>query len=284
MLAMLTAVLFLGKQIHGAISWFSFAGFSFQPVELAKLIMIIIFAKYFAKHASQIHRWRYIIVSGIYLILPIALILMQPDLGSIIILIAIWLGISLMAGIRLKNLLIIFLILIIITANAWMLFLKDYQKNRILTFLNPKSDPLGRGYHVIQSIIAVGSGGLFGRGLGYGSQSQLNFLPEQHTDFILASIAEELGFVAIFFIIILFGLIFFRGFKIILRAPDNFGRFLGLGIIIYLFTHVIINIGMNIGLLPITGIPLPLLSYGGSNLLITLISIGLLQSIRKRSF
>lgn len=281
-LILLIAVLSAG-QIRGVSSWFKFGQYGFQPVEFAKIIMIIVLASYFAKHCGQMHRWRYIITSGIYLALPASLILAQPELGSVLVLAFIWFSMALIAGIKFKKLLLIILILIIIACSSWFLILKDYQKNRLLIFLNPERDPLGKGYHVIQSIIAVGSGGFFGKGLGFGSQSQLNFLPEQHTDFIFAVIAEELGFFAVFFILILFGLIFFRGFKIILRARDNFGKFLALGVLTYLFAHIIINIGMNMGLMPITGIPLPLLSYGGSNLLITLIAIGLLQSVKNRS-
>ncbi len=279
---LLILVLVFGHKIRGANSWFNFGQLGFQPVELVKLVMIIVLARYFAKHSYDIRKWRTIIISAVYLALPTGFILIQPDLGSALVIIAIWLGISLMAGIRIFHLAIVFLILIIIASTSWFFLLKDYQKNRFLVFLNPVLDPLGRGYNVIQSIIAVGSGRFLGKGLGYGSQSQLNFLPEQHTDFIFAAIAEELGFIGVFFILALFGLFFFRCFKILFKTEDNFGRFLILGIIIYFFTHVFINIGMNIGLLPITGIPLPLISYGGSNLLVTLIAIGLLQSIRNR--
>jgi len=277
---LLILVLIFGHKIRGASSWFNFSQFGFQPVELTKLVMIIVLARYFAKHSYDIRKWRTIIISAVYLALPVGFILAQPDLGSALVIITIWLGISLMAGIKISHLAIIFLILIIIASASWFFLLKDYQKSRFLVFLNPALDPLGRGYNVIQSIIAVGSGRFLGKGLGYGSQSQLNFLPEQHTDFIFAAIAEELGFVGVFFIIALFGLFFFRCFRILFKTDDNFGRFLILGLIIYLFTHIFINIGMNIGLLPITGIPLPLLSYGGSNLLVTLIAIGILQSIR----
>lgn len=279
---LLVLVLIFGHKIRGASSWFNFGQLGFQPVELAKLVMIIVLAKYFAQNSNNVYKWRTIIISAVYLIIPTGLILSQPDFGSAFVILALWLGISLTAGIRLTHLAVIFLILIIIASASWCFLLKDYQRNRFLVFLNPDLDPLGRGYNMIQSIIAVGSGGFFGKGLGYGSQSQLNFLPEQHTDFIFAAIAEELGFIGAFFIIILFGLLFFRSFKILFKTSDNFGRFLVFGIIIYLFTHIFINIGMNIGLLPITGIPLPLISYGGSNLLITLIAIGLLQSVRNR--
>ncbi|MFH1392572.1 MAG: rod shape-determining protein RodA [bacterium] len=277
---LLLLVLVFGHKIRGASSWFNLGKFGFQPVELAKLIMIIVLAKYFSQNSHNIYKWRTIITSALYLILPVGLIFLQPDMGSAFVFIVIWLGINLAAGIRLKHLCIIFLILIITASASWYFLLKDYQKNRFIVFLNPALDPLGRGYNIIQSIIAVGSGSFFGNGLGYGSQSRLDFLPEQHTDFIFAAIAEELGFIGAFFIIILFGLLFSRCFRILFKTEDNFGQFLVLGIIIYLFTHVFINIGMNIGLMPITGIPLPMISYGGSNLLITLIAIGLLQSIR----
>jgi len=280
---LLILVLIFSHKIRGASSWFNFSQFGFQPVELTKLVMIIVLARYFAKRSYDIHRWRTIIISAVYLVLPIGFILIQPDLGSALVIIAIWLGISLMAGIKISHAIIICLIFIIIASASWFFLLKDYQKNRLLVFLNPVLDPLGRGYNVIQSIIAVGSGRFLGKGLGFGSQSQLNFLPEQHTDFIFAAIAEELGFVGVFFVLVLFALFFFRCFKILFRIDENFGRFLVLGLVIYFFTHIFINIGMNVGLLPITGISLPLISYGGSNLLMTLIAIGILQSISIRT-
>lgn len=281
-IVLLLLVLVFSHKIRGASSWFNFGQLNFQPVELAKLTMIIVLAKYFSKNTHNVYQWPIIFISALYLTVPFGLILLQPDLGSAVVLIMIWLGISLAAGIKLKHLAIIFLVFVVVAVISWFFLFKDYQKSRLIAFVNPNFDPLGRGYNIIQSIIAVGSGGFFGKGLGYGSQSQLNFLPARHTDFIFASIAEELGLIGVFLILFLFGLFFFRCFKILFKLTDNFSCFLVLGIIIYLFTHIFINIGMNIGLLPVTGIPLPLISYGGSNLLTTLIAIGLLQSIRIR--
>ena len=186
----------------------------------------------------------------------------------------------LISGIRIRHLLIILMIFSILAGIGWGFFLKDYQKARILTFLAPTKDPLGQGYNVNQSIIAIGSGGFWGKGLGHGSQSQLNFLPEQHTDFIFATIAEEWGFFGISSILILWGIIFWRLFITAMGATTNFARLFIFGFMILLLAHISINIGMNIGFFPVTGIPLPLLSYGGSNLITMLATFGIIQNIK----
>jgi len=280
---LLVAVLFLGKEMRGAVSWFRFGPLNFEPVELAKLIMILILAQYFSLRHIELYRIRHIIVSGIYMLIPVALVFFQPDLGSAMVLVFLWLGTMVIAGINLKQLLFLFLIFSIIFLIAWFAVLKPYQKDRITTFINPYFDPQGSGYHRIQSMIAIGSGQLWGRGLGHGSQSQLRFLPDRTTDFIFASIAEEMGFIGAVLIFVFYFLLFFRIIKIALSATNNFSRIFCVGACIFFVFHVIVNIGMNLGILPIAGISLPFVSYGGSNLLINFITIGIIQSIAVRN-
>jgi len=279
-LILLLAVLFFGKEVRGSSSWFSFRGFSFEPVEFAKIVVIIVLAKYFSLRHIEMFRIRHVAISAIYVGIPAILVLRQPDLGSTLILLAIWIGMVIIAGIKLRHLLLVILIGALVCAGSWSFFLKDYQKNRILDFINPQRDPLGSGYNIRQSLIAVGSGGILGKGLGYGSQSQLNFLPERHSDFIFAAFAEEWGFLGALFLILLFGVLFYRLMKINFNIKDNFSRLFIAGISIMLLFQIVINIGMNIDLLPITGIPLPFISYGGSNLLMNFLALGIIQGIR----
>jgi rod shape determining protein RodA len=275
--------LVFGARIRGAISWFRVGPFNFEPVELVKLIMILILAQYFSLRHIELYRIRHIIVSGIYIAIPTALIFFQPDLGSAMVLVFLWLGIVLIAGIKLRHLIILFLIGIIIFGIAWLGLLKPYQKERLLSFINPYLDPLGSGYHRIQSVIAIGAGKLLGRGLGQGSQSQLDFLPEQHTDFIFASIAEEWGFIGVCLFFILYFLFFWRIIKIALGSTNNFARLFCVGAAVVFLFQVFVNIGMNLGILPIAGISLPFVSYGGSNLIISFITFGIIQSIAVRN-
>ncbi len=244
-----------------------------------KLAIILVLAKYFSLRHIEVSRIRHLIISGLYVFFPLVLLLLQPELGYILIISLVWLVIIMVAGIRLKHLIVLALITLLVFSISWFYLLKDYQRERVVSFLNPGLDPLGRGYHIIQSIIAIGSGEIFGRGLGHGTQSQLNFLPEQHTDFILATIAEEWGFLGSAFILILFGVLFFRLIKISLSSSNNFARLFTLGVATMISVQAIINIAMNMGLLPIIGIPLPFLSYGGSNLIMNFIALGIIQSI-----
>jgi len=206
---------------------------------------------------------------------------MQPDMGSALIFLALWIGFLLLSHIRKTQLLILFLILALLATSSWFLILKDYQKERIVTFLNPSSDSLNTGYNVIQSIIAIGSGKILGRGLGLGPQSQLNFLPEQEADFIFAVISEELGFIGSSIVLILFGLIFYRIWLLAKHSSNDFTLYLINGILIILFTQTVINIGMNIGMMPVTGLPLPWVSAGGSSLVINLLLVGILENIHQ---
>ena len=280
---LLVGVLIFGRQIRGATSWFRFGGFGLEPVEIAKLVIILILAEYFSLRHIELYRVRHIVVSGIYMLIPVALVFFQPDMGSAMVLFFLWLGIMIIAGIKLKQLLVLFLIAAILFGLSWFVILRPYQKQRIIAFVNPYLDPLGSGYHRIQSVIAVGSGGLFGRGLGHGSQSQLKFLPDRYTDFIFASIAEEMGFVGVALIFIFYFVLFLRILKISIAASNNFSRLFCVGTMILFLFHIFINIGMNLGLVPIAGISLPFVSSGGSNLLVNFLCIGIIQSIYLRS-
>jgi len=276
---LLAAVLFIGLNIKGSVRWFDLGLFPLQPVEVMKLALIIFLAGFFKKRLTQVKEFKTVLVSGLFAGVPIALTLMQPDLGSAMVLFFIWLGLLLVAGAKKKHLVWLALIFVFIATVAWFFFLHDYQKSRLTTFLDPASDPKGRGYNAIQAVIAVGSGGVFGRGLARGVVSQLRFLPERQTDFIFASLAEELGLVGVGLLLFLFGVWLFRIVRVIGASRENFGAFVASGIFFCFFSQSLINIGMNIGLLPITGIPLPLVSYGGSSLIMALVSVGVLQSI-----
>ncbi len=275
----LIAVLFLGISIRGTTGWFDFGLFNFQPSEFVKIIAIIIIAKYLSKTANCLNDFKRVLVSGVYISLLIILILFQPDLGSALVLSFIWFAMLFVSGINKKYMALILLFGLALFAGSWNCVFEDYQKDRISTFVNPQSDPLGAGYNVIQSTIAVGSGNIWGKGLGHGSQSQLNFLPEKHTDFIFAVIAEEMGLIGVIFMLGLFGIVFQRIFKIVSETQDNFGKLIVLGASFMIMFHLIINIGMNMGIMPVTGIPLPFISYGGSSLVSFLIMIGIIQSV-----
>ena len=282
MITMLLIVYFFGPVVRGSARWIDLGFFRMQPAEFAKLGMVIIMAKFLDTQGMKMKNFRYIILSGVYLAIPMFLILIEPDLGSSLVVFAVWFGMLLFSRISKKHLGILILIFAIAAVSAWFFVLHDYQKQRVYTFLDPYSDPQGQGYNVLQSIIAVGSGHLLGQGVGRGLQSQLDFLPERQTDFIFASTAEELGFVGSIVLLGLYFVMFIRIIKTCQSSRDNFGMYLSLGVFIMLLTQVVINIGMNIGIMPVTGIPLPLLSLGGSSLITTLLSLGVVQSVVAR--
>ena len=275
----LIAVLFFGISIRGTKGWFDLGLFNFQPSEFVKIITIIVMAKYLSKTINYLNDLKKVVVSGMYISLPVILILFQPDFGSALVLFFIWFSMLFVSGINKKYMALILLFGLMLFAGSWNYVLEDYQKDRIITFVNPQSDPLDSGYNVIQSTIAVGSGNIWGKGLGHGSQSQLNFLPEKHTDFIFAVIAEEMGLIGVVFVLGLFGIIFHRIFKIVSETQDNFGKLIVLGASFMIMFHMVVNIGMNMGIMPVTGIPLPFISYGGSSLVSFLIMIGIVQSV-----
>lgn len=281
--ALLILVLFFGATIHGTSGWFSFLGFNFQPVELAKVALIIVLAWFLSQNAGAIKATKIFYQSAVLAGLFFFLVILQPDLGSALILFLIWLFMAVMAGINKKYLFFCLLFLLAVGVLAWFFLLQDYQKDRILIFFNPQADPYNRGYQVRQAITAVGAGGIFGRGLGFGSQSQLKFIPASQTDFIFAVIAEELGFLGVALILFFFSLLFYRLIAAAKLMRDNFSTFFILGVSFLLFSQLLINLGMNIGLVPVTGISLPFLSYGGSFLLACLILIGVVENMIIRS-
>ena len=278
-LAFLGAVLVLGRSVNGTKGWFDILGFGLQPVEIVKIVIIIFFAYFFSSRAIKVRPLRQLIYSGLLLLPLVLLTFLQPDFGSAVILFLIWLVMLLIAGFSKKFFIILLLAIIVGGASLWLFYFKDYQKQRIMTFVNPTADSLNRGYNATQATIAVGSGGIMGRGVGFGSQSQLKFLPEAQTDFIFAVICEELGFFGVGLIFLLFGLIFYRCLAITRRINNDFGIFIILGAMGLIFLEIFINISMNIGLLPIVGIALPFLSYGGSSVISTLILIGIIENI-----
>lgn len=278
MIAILALVLIFGTTVRGTTGWIGIGNFHVQPVEATKIIMIIFLASFLSKKKTKLSEAAKIAVSIILVLIPIFLILRQPDFGSAAVIAGIWVGMLLVSEISRKNIFILFLSITIVSGGSYF-FLKDYQKERLYNFVNPKSDPLGSGYNVAQSMVAVGSGGIFGKGLGHGSQSQSNFLPEKHTDFIFAAIAEELGLSGSLFVIFLFSVLLYRIKKSASLARDNFGHLLAVGILVMFFLQILINIGMNMGLNPVAGVPLPLLSYGGSSLIAVLAGLGIVQSI-----
>jgi len=283
-LLLLGGLFLFAPVIRGTKSWYALGELTFEPVEIVKVVFVLLFAKYFSQRHVELYQARHIILSGFYAFFPAVLVFFQPDFGSAMILILLWLSIMLVAGIKRNHLLIILGIGLLAFLVLWNFIFTKEQKERFATFLNPYIDPTGSGYHIIQAIIAVGSGGLFGKGFFEPlTQAKLGFLPEAHTDFVFASFSEIFGLVGIVILFLVFALFFWRLFKMLKTCQDNFSRLLVSGFIILIGAEVFINIAMNIGLLPITGIPLPFLSYGGSSLLSIFIGIGIVESIRVHS-
>ena len=279
-------VFVLGIVRLGAQRWLKFAWFNFQPSEFAKLALIIFLARYFSRKSvndtsllsGKFGIFQGLVVPFIFVAVPMFLIIEQPDLGSGLILLLVFVSLLYLTNVRLKYI-FTFLVFLVLPLPFFWHFLRDYQKQRLLVFLNPNIDPLGAGYTIIQSRIAIGSGGLFGRGWLSGSQSQLYFLPESHTDFIFATFSEQWGFIGSSLLILMYYLIIRQGFIIAQRTQDTFGRLIAYGISLLLAIQVFINIAMNMGLAPVVGLPLPLMSYGGSSVLATFIALGILVNI-----
>ena len=277
----LLSLLLFAPEIRGVKRWFKIGIFSIDPTEFIKIIIIILLAKYFSVRHIELYQIKHILLSGIYVFLPLILIFPQPDLGSVLILISLWIGILLLSGIKMRHFLVLCLVFLLAFALSWQFALRDYQKERIITFVAPQlSDPLGAGWSQIQSKVAIGSGSLFGKGFKMGSQTQYGFLPEPQTDFIFAAIAEEFGFAGVSILLTLFLIVFWRIIKIAILSQSNFPRIFSSGLAILLIIQIFIHIGMNLGILPIIGIPLPLVSYGGGSLILTFFAMGVLQSIK----
>lgn len=276
-LILLLIVFIIGEETRGSFRWIPLGFINLQPSELAKPVLILLLAQFWSKHSVS---WFNLGKSLLWFLPAAALVFKQPDLGTTLTLIVAWIGIVFAAGISWKKISIMFITFLVAIPLFWFT-LHDYQQQRITSFLSPTSDPLGEGYNVIQSTIAVGSGEIFGRGLGRGTQSRLQFLPEFRTDFVFASIGEELGFLGTVSILAIYSFLFIYCIKSAEGVSDYFGFLIIFGILSMLMFQTVVNIGMNIGVLPITGITLPLISYGGSSLIITFFCLGLVSSILK---
>lgn len=288
---LLILLLVYGTQKGGGKSWIHFGPINFQPSEIAKLTVIFMLARVLDDNKDNIKYLSGILKTGIYAFIPFVLIILQNDLGTALVILFIYLIMLYTAGGNRKFMLIIFggslfIIVLIIAFHFWfdspLPFLKEYQLNRLIVFVKPGVDPYGAGYNILQSKIAVGSGKLFGKGLFAGTQNQLNFLPEKHTDFIFSVLGEEFGFIGVVVVLGLYFLLFWHMLNIAVKARDDFGRLLVTGVVGLFFFHVLQNIGMTMGVMPITGIPLPFISYGGSAMLTNLIAIGLIININVR--
>ncbi|MBP6924436.1 MAG: rod shape-determining protein RodA [Candidatus Pacebacteria bacterium] len=281
MVAMLALVLAVGEITLGAQSRFDFGFFSLQPADPAKLVLILVLAKYFAKRHEQIGDFKHIIISGIYALCIFGLVFIQPDFGSAAILFFVWLGMVLVSGIKVRHLMTVFLLGTIVFGAMWQFVFFDYQKERIMTFLNPLADIQGAGYNAYQSTVAIGSGGLMGKGIGYGTQSKLLFLPEYETDFIFAAFAEEWGLFGVVMLFSFFAMLIWRLLYHANNGATNFEKLFASGVAILFVAHFFVHIGMNIGLLPVTGTTIPFLSYGGSHLITELVAVGMVMGMSR---
>jgi rod shape determining protein RodA len=279
MLAALVITYLVAPTISGARSWIQFGGFQVQPSEFMKAALVLLLSNFFAVRHVAIARVRVILHSFIYFLIPAVLIIIQPDLGTLLVMFGIWFGYLLLSEIKLKHLAVAFLILITIGVVGWNFTLADYQKSRVAALFSPEADPLGVNYSVIQSKIAIGSGGIFGNGFGQGTQAHLGFLPAAHTDFIFSTFVEEWGFIGGMIVIGAFVYLVLRLLFLGERSNNNFPRFIALGTALMLMIHFTINLGSAVGLLPVIGVGLPFVSYGGSNLLTVSLLIGIVQGI-----
>lgn len=277
----LGALFVVGTVAKGASSWFNFGFFSVEPSDPIKLFLIIILAKYFSRRHIEIANIKHILVSGFYAFVVFILILVHPDFGSAIIVFLIWLGMVLVSGISKKHLALMACVGVLAFGGLWSFVFKDYQKNRIVNFIHPLADIHGTGYNAYQSAIAVGSGEIWGKGVGYGTQSRLKFLPEYQTDFIFAAFAEEWGFVGVVILFFLFAVLVWRIILSAMAGATNFEILYGAGVAIFFIVHIAVNVGMNIQLLPVTGTTLPFLSYGGTHLVTEFAALGILMGMRK---
>jgi rod shape determining protein RodA len=284
-IALLVLVLVVGKVHSGSQRWLSIGGISFQPSELAKIALVITLAKYFTEHGEEVYEYRLRDLWRPFFIIfiPFVLVVKEPDLGTALVLLIVSFSIILFVKIRWKSLLILVFSFLLATPFIW-ISLKDYQQRRIMTFIRPEMDPLGAGYHINQSKIAIGSGLMVGKGFLRGTQTRLHFLPEQHTDFAFSVLAEEWGFLGSVLLILLYLFLILWGIKIAGNSRDKFGSIMALGILAIIFWQLVINVGMVTGLMPVVGIPLVMFSYGGSSVLTTMASMGLLMNISMRRF
>lgn len=284
-LGLLGAVLFLGKASLGAKRWIGVGGFRIQPSEFMKLSIVICLAKYFESDQTVGgYGAKDLILPGLLVLLPSALIMLQPDLGTALIILLTFVSMMLFIRVQPKTLLAIAICAVVALPSAYKFALKPYQRQRLISFIDPGSDPKGSGYNSIQSMIAVGSGQLLGKGYRKGTQSQLNFLPEHHTDFIFSVFSEEHGFMGCMILLAIYLIFMLNGLSVAYQSHDKFGVLLALGIMTIFFWHMFINMGMVMGLLPIVGVPLPFLSYGGSSLVTSILGVAILTNIANKKF
>jgi rod shape determining protein RodA len=279
-IAALAGLFVFAPEIRGIKGWYRIGGISVDPIEYMKLILIVLMAKYFALRHIEVYRIRHILLTGAYFAVPILLIALQPDLGPALVLMILWGVLLLAAGIRFKHFFGIVSLGILTIAIGWSFLLVDYQKDRILSFVEPELDPLGIGWSQLQAKIAIGNGGILGRGITQGTQTQFGFLSEPQTDFIFAATAEEMGIFAVILLLSLLAILVWRIFRIGVNAKDNFSRLYATGFATIIIIQTFVNVGMNLGLLPIIGLSLPFVSYGGSALIFTYIGLGFLLSIK----
>jgi rod shape determining protein RodA len=278
---LLSVTLIIGEVFLGAQSWIDLGAFSIQTSDPIKIVMLLILAKYFSRRHVEIAHYKHILISGAYMAIIAGLVFIQPDFGSAIIIVSLWLGMILVAGISKKHLAVIVLTGLLSVGGLWLYVFEDYQKQRIISFLNPLTDLQGAGYNAYQSTVAVGSGQIMGKGVGFGTQSRLEFLPEYETDFIFAAFAEEWGFVGVTLLLTLFVIIIWRLLMASVYGSSNFETLFGIGIAVLFMSHITIHIGMNVGLLPVTGTTLPFMSYGGSHLVTECAALGIFMGMRK---
>ncbi|MEO6536105.1 MAG: FtsW/RodA/SpoVE family cell cycle protein [Candidatus Paceibacterota bacterium] len=281
-LVLLATLLVLGHETMGAKSWFNFGLFAFEPADLAKLVIIALLAKYFSRRHMEIGHISHVIISGLYIGAIVLLILVQPDLGMAIVLLTVWFGMILVSGIPLRHLAVVIAMGLVAAAGLWFFGLKDYQRARIMTLINPAADIRGTGYNAYQATIASGSGQLWGKGIGYGTQSKLRFLPEYQTDFIFAAFAEEWGFVGVVLLLALYGFLFFQLLSIARRSATNFDALFTIGVLILFLAHVGYHTGINLGILPVTGTTIPFMSSGGSHVVIEFAALGIIASLAQQ--
>lgn len=277
----LIGLYFFAPEIRGTKGWYKVWFFSLDPIEPTKIALIILLAKYFSTRHVELYKFRHIVFSGIYVFFPALLVFFKPDMGGVMVLVLLWLGILLVSGIKLKHFLILSIIFVLVSGFTWQFLLKDYQKQRVISFVFPY-DVLSGSWSQTQTQIAIGSGQIMGNGLTGGSQVQYGFLPEPHTDFIFSVISENWGFLGVFVLFLLFLNLIWRTLKISIRSDSNFSRLFASGFVIVLICQFSINVGMNLGLFPVVGIYLPFVSYGGSGLIGNFISLGILQSIKSK--
>lgn len=280
---MLLLLFVVGHVARGAESWFHLGFFALQPSDPAKFITILMLAKYFSRRHIEIANIRHILVSGVYVFIIFALVFLEPDFGGAVTIFLLWIGMLLVSGISKKHLAVVAGICLVVVSILWLFVFVDYQKARIINFIHPLENIHSTGYNAYQSTIAVGAGQIMGKGIGQGSQSKLLFLPEFQTDFIFAAFAEEWGFIGSIFLLLIFSALLFRIVENAYHYSSNFETLFGLGLVVLFVVHILIHVGMNTGVLPVTGITLPFMSYGGSHLVTEWFALGILSSMKYHS-